>query len=512
LTAILVASLALSAEVSTEVSSSHISKGEQVIVSIVAKGQKIKFPTISRIDEYQTEGKSVSQSFSMNYINGKNTTLQTKTLSFGIFPDHNITIPSFTVEIDGAIQHTKPVKITVGGQSSSHSEGYRLQMTSAQKTIYTGSPVLVQVVFYEPANSNVAQAQYFAPKFDGFFVKSDAKESIKRIGSATAHIFNYILTPQKSGKLHITAPRIKIGIQTFNGTRDPWGFFSNEIHWRSIKANDLTINALKTPSKVDLVGSFHFKTHTDKTSTKINQPINYTFTIKGYGSLEDYEGPKFDIDGVTIYSDDPQVTTEIKKGRIYSKWVKKYTFIGDSDFTIPSKPIKVFDPKTKQTKTIDTRVYNIHILGSATRRQATQASPTLKPSNNTHTASRHTKHQTKSKNPQKSLLEDVDYYQQQKLEALHNQWSPWWILVSFVAGVLLTLLATKIKLPIPAKSIKRTKKHYTIHEALEILYPHTHDSAEIEQMVRELYKAQKDKSIQIDQNKLHKLIISTQTP
>ena len=51
----------------------------------------------------------------------------------------------------------------------------------------------------------------------------------------------------------------------------------------------------------------------DAQSVKANKPVNLTVKIKGNGTLEDFEFSAFEIDGVTVYSDDAVITTEFEQ-------------------------------------------------------------------------------------------------------------------------------------------------------------------------------------------------------
>jgi hypothetical protein len=383
-------------------------------------------------------------------------------------------------------------------------------MTVSKKSVYVGEPLLLQVTFFEPRNSDISQAQYEAPKFDGFFVKSNKNERLQQTPAGTAHIFDYILTPQKEGNFRIVAPRIKIGIQTFAGANDPWGFFNNEVHWRNIIGNPVTIRVKALPHAADLVGSFDMKALVDKKTTQADKPVNYTLTIEGVGSLEDIDDPKFDINGVTVYSDDAKVSSKVVNGEIYSKWLKKYTFIADKDFTIPAVHKTVFDPGTGKISTLSSQAFSVRVMGGSS---FNPPAPQTTPSGSSVAHPRHAqsvspqKVMKKPKENNRSLLEDVEYYKQKEMAGSQSK-VPWWTLVlAFLAGIPAGMVLIKwLPKAALAKGSKSHNRKYSAQEALEILYPHTNDSKEIEEMVRRLYSAQKDSSVKIDQKRLRELI------
>jgi hypothetical protein len=497
--------------VTVNVSNTHITNGEEVIVDIVANGNNIVFPEIDKIGRLPANRVGETNEIIMG-----STSRHTKSVSYAIYPDTNMTIPPFEVTIDGKIKKTNSVKIYVGSSKNGTDtrNGYHLTMTSSKKEVYEGEPFWMQIAFFMPKSNDVIQDNKFsAPSFDGFFVKSDQKFIPKRSSDGTTYVINYILTPQKSGELTIPAPQMKIGIKTFKGARDPWGFFNNEISWRNFKGNPITIKAKSTPSKIDLIGSFVIEATVDAKSIIANKPINYTITIHGKGGLEDIEDPKFDLPGVTVYSDDGQGDSHVQNGEVISTWEKKYTFIADHDFTIPSIKKTVFDSKTGKTKVMTTESFNIKVNGGVSTPVTTSTSG----SKNNNISQKTTKTFTsgaakpkKVKDDNLSLLEDTDYYEQKEKEDADAKWSLWSLLATLLVGIILGIMLRHwFPIITRKRGSKTTLTHkYTKKEALDILYPHTNDSPEIEEMVRILYKAQNDSSITIDKDKLQKMIVS----
>ncbi len=501
-------------DVTVRISQTAVPKGQSVEVSITARGKNIVFPQITEIGGIPVDTPTISQKIEATYANGAFRSVQKKTLHFSFFPEHNMTIPSFAVTVDGRTEHTRPVSIRVTRRNSASRAGggYRLEMIPSKTRLYVGEPFVLQVVFYEPRNSQVTQAQYVAPKFDGFFVKTDNQETLKQDARGTAHIFTYLLTPQKEGNLTITAPQIKLGIRTFSGARDPWGFFNNDVQWQSLQAEPKTVTALSIPASANLIGSFTMNASVDTHQTHANQPVNYTLTLEGVGSLEDFDAPKFDIDDVTVYSDDAQISSRIQDGKIISRWVKKYTFIADHNFTIPAIARIQFNPETEKTKTLSVQPVAIHIAGGSQISSPASSKPlpaaeSVRPSapETTHAFQKASRVQ---KDANRSLLEDTAYYARQAREKASARWPAWTVLLAFVTGVLVTLLVLKLlpHLNLSRPGHRRTRKRYTPDEALKLLYPHTNDSPEIEAMVRDLYRAQRGEKVEIDQERLQKIM------
>ena len=493
-----------------------LTRGQGVHVTVTATGKNIQFPSLRTIDGYPIESPAIHEKIEATYTNGSFKSLRQKIMQFVFYPERNVTIPALDVQVDGTTRHTKPLSIHVRPAASGAHAGdtYRLQMRSTRSTLYVGEAFLLQVIFFEPRDSNVAQAQYIAPKFDGFFVKASPQERLEQTAQGTAHIFDYILTPQHEGNLTVTAPQIKLGIQTFSGARDPWGFFSNEIHWQSLQSTPKTFTVKPTPSSVDLIGNFALHATVDTTHAQANKPISYTLTLQGQGGLDALDEPTFDLPDVTLYSEDAQSDTQIVNGQITSHWEKHYTFIADHNFTIPAVHLKAFDPMTGKIRTLTSDPIAVAITGASrhrtpahtptkrTQKTAAKTTTAAQPQHNTPP----TPHTNRSAHTDtnRSLFEDTGYYARMADQTRKSRW-PWWsLLVALAVGFILGVMAGRIRPRLPRRPGRRHT--YTPDEALGILYPHIHDSAEAEAMVRDLYRIKNGETLSIDPDRLTRLV------
>ena len=494
-----------SAGVELRTSSTEVIEGGSIDLQIIAEGSNIELPEIDDIGGFPVEGRSVSTKLESSYVNGSFSTKNKKTLSFRFFPETDMTIPAFKVKIDGKIYSTKklPVKMIEASQiKSQSSNGYLMSMSSDKQSVYTGESFIITVDFFEPRSSSVVKVEYTAPKFKNFFSKALGKEKLLKSARGTIHKLQYLLTAKKDGNFTIIPPKARVGIKNFNGAnRDPWGFFSNDIKWKSIRAKSLTVVVEPLPSDADLIGDFTVSSSVDTTKSKPNTPVSYTIKIEGDGNLEDIADPKFDLPGVTVYADDAKTSSSVIDGKLKSKYERKYVFISDKSFTIPSFTFKVFDYKKKQNKKLRTKRFDISIDANASPK-ATNTKTTNKTSSSVKNVM-----SDKVPNKDKDILEDTKYYQDIVQES-KNEYGLLYLLIAYLAGILSMLLFFVAKSKLKDSKIRVAPQHrYSDKEALEILYPHINESSKIENMVRKIYaKSRGDKSIKIDKKELDKLI------
>lgn len=497
LIALLFSSLLFSASVKLHVVNSKVVYGNRLIVEIIAEGQDIKFPNITDIGGFPIEDYKVSKN--------------SKILTFSFFPETNLSIPAFKVRISGKVYKTEPLKISVVPASEVEPErhiGYTMELKSTKNRVFVGEPFVMTIDYFEPISSSVSKIEYTPPDFKGFYSKAFGKERLKKATTGTIHELKYILNAKKDGNLTLPPPKVRVSIRNAGGSgSDPFGFMSNSVRWHSIHAKPLSISVEPLPNKVDLVGLFEIKSSVDKKIVKANTPVTYTLKITGEGSLDDIINPKFDMEGVTVYGDDAKINTKVIGAKIISTYERKYVFISDIDFTIPSLSFRVFNYKTKKRVRLHTKEMSIIVDGTGTTVVAhgniqTSATDRAKKAE----ANRLKKEKLAKEIEEKNILEDVDYYKK-LYEKYRMGYSVWSLIMAFFSGVILTLLSVKIYRYINDRKHGTRQKEYTLKESLAILYPHINTSPKIEEMVRKLYKLEGgDTSIEIDKKELAHLV------
>jgi hypothetical protein len=498
------------AGVDLRVSSTRVAQGQSVRVKIVAEGSDVRFPAIDKIGPYPVEKLRRSSKLETRYVNGKFSSSTKKILSFEFYPDKTVKIPAMQVEVDGKTYQTKPVTVEVvqGGQGvPGAAGGFTIQMHADKKEAYVGEPLIVTVDAAEPINGAIVQMQYTPPQFKGFVVKPLGGENQIRKGDVTIHQLRYLVTPEQAGTLQIDPAAIRIGIRDLNAPSDPFGIFGTPVKWVALRSNPLSVKVKPLPPGVDLVGHFNLKARVDRRKVKANQPVNYTLEIVGEGSLEDLPDPRFDIPGVTVYSDDAQVKSSIRDGKLYSRYTKKYVFISDRDFQIPSLKMTEFDYQTGKKRTLETQAFSIEVHGGSAAAPVTPP-PGMKSQPPAGASAATAKSPARAKPATENLLEDPAYYARKAYEEKAANF-PWYLAGAFAGGMALMFLLLRLwprkKGGIPMLGGGKGR-HYSLEEALKILYPHINDDPDVERVVRYLYRVKNgEKKVEIDRDELDRL-------
>ncbi len=481
-------SFLLGASVKATISDPNVVEGNSVRLTLEATGEDVDFPTIDQVGDYPVEGVSNSTHSSIKVVNGKVTQESIKKQILSFTPDKAMTIPSFSIQVDGQTMQTKPIDIKIvksAAPTPGSSRKFSLDMAVNKQRVFVGEPLLISVFFNESKQADLMKVEYQKPVFKDFFVKEVDGEKTYRKGGYLVHELRYILTPKHEGNFTIEPARAKIAER---GRRkdDFFGTFFDTPIWSRIASNTLRVEVKPSPEDTDLIGDLKLSEMIDATEVKVNKPVNLTIKISGEGNLEDFDGLKYEIDGVTIYSDDAKIESNLQGNQLISSYEKKFVFIADHDFTIPPKSFTLFNFKTGKVETMQTESRQIAVKGGQVTTPAVIQS---------------IKSQTTTK---REMIEASEEEQAGRVENRTEPPASWMLLFAFVGGVVLALGAVKL---LPLLKWKRTINPMRESEAIKILYPHISDDPMVEEMVRKLYaKKDGDKSIVIDKATLKVLV------
>ena len=475
------------ASVKATVNTVEVEKGNPVQLRIKATGGSAAFPKILMVADAPVTGRSTSSSQNMTIVNGdfKSEKSTTKVIQF--VPEHNMTIPSYTVNIGGTKYKTNPIVITVvKAGSSSMGAGqtnglFSLEMRANKSQVMVGESFMVTVYFSLRKDVRLSQeVQYIPPSFPSFTVADAGEQTAYVKGNYQVQEVRYILTAQEEGNFTAKPASAKVGLPD-KSRRDIFGM-TYGTKWHQSASNSVNIEVLPQAQESDLVGDFTVATTIDAQEVKENKPVNMTLKIEGKGNLENFEFPKYEIDGVMIYSDEAKVETTVRGGELFSSYSKSFAFISEEDFTIPERSFTMLTSKEHTLENLTVQSYDIKIKQSA--KTSVMASPSM------------TNGVVQTKQVQPVVEKEVIVKEEVKTVA-------WWMLaVAFGLGVLFTLLLRWL----PTMKT-RTANPYKESEALKILYARMSEEPKVEAMVRKLYARKNgDKSVQIDKKELKEMV------
>ncbi|ACM92527.1 hypothetical protein NAMH_0433 [Nautilia profundicola AmH] len=333
--------------VNVHVNKKTVYPGEEVVFTIEAAGNDIKFPSIKDIEGFRVQGTAVTQNIMI--LNGNMQKSVSKSYIF--FPTKSVTIPSFDVEVDGKTYKTKPVKITVTKPKESKNGDFKLKLSVNKTKVYIGEPVIFNIQFFQKEGTSPQSIEIQKPNFNDFITKQISKKEYAKDGFNVTQ-YSFLLIPQKAGNYKIGPILAKVGyLSKETPFNDPFfNLVTASLKYTNIFSNEVDINVSAIPQN-SVYGKFKAKFSADTTEVQANEPVKITLTIKGCGDFYDLPDFKLNIPKATIYENSPNIKTYIKNGKLCGTYTKEFTVVSNNDIVISPIEFKAFDGKLYDVKT-----------------------------------------------------------------------------------------------------------------------------------------------------------------
>lgn len=334
--------------VRAQVDKTNFYMGDKITLSIEVNGENINFPNITKIGDFMVEGTSSSSQISI--ING--TTSKTQIKQYGFSPNRSFTIPPFSIEVDGKIETTKPITLTMKDPTPSKSDDpISLHIHTDKSSYYVNEPVVISLVFKYQSKLSIIDAKLapFNPK--GFWPKEMPSPKPKEENGYIIYEVKHLLFPKKSGTIKIPNHHINIA------KRD----FRNYIKWEKIFSNPLNLDIKPLPNNINMVGDFTLTAKVDKNQVDFNEPVNLTIQIEGSGNIDDIKSFNLPLKNQVLYNSKPQIQSNIIREKPYGEFIQKISIISEEDYTIPPITFSYFDLKTQTVKTKTTQAIEIKV-------------------------------------------------------------------------------------------------------------------------------------------------------
>ncbi|SFP75579.1 BatD family protein [Hydrogenimonas thermophila] len=418
------------AGVKASIDENPIIAGESVEFAIEAEGEQVQFPKIEKIGEYRVtaEGSQRLERFEDNH----NIVRWIKLYAFT--PKKSVTIPSFDVFVDGKKAVTEPIFVQVKTNSQQHTNDFSIQIIADRAEAYIGQMVDVKVLFKEKRNVPVMNVDFVPIKFEDFWVKRVGKEKLYPEGDYLVHEIHYLFFPQKAGELTIGPAEVKVAVA--KKMRDAFGFIVRKPKWFTIASSSLKLTVKPLSQNVNLIGNFKLIVQAEPKRVEAGKPVKLVVRVEAEGNIEDFNLPALHINGVTIYSEEPNLEQSYSRGIYSGSWEREYVLIAEKSFVIPSFSLKYFDPKIERVKEVKTKPIEVEVIGDSIQ--------------------------------QKSNLNKVESVKQFKEE---REMSLFYLLIPFLAGMGFMYLLMRLKgvINLDKNSSKPSKKQDMLQQLLPYL-------------------------------------------
>jgi hypothetical protein len=290
------------------------------------------------------------------------------------------TVGQASIEIEGEVYKTLPVKITVSAAIDKPkdpndpnyiaSEKIHLVAEVSNSNPYLNEAITIVYKLYVAQGIGVRNSREIdKPRYSDFWSQNiDVNGLGAQQGTYNGEDYLYVvlrktvLYPQKTGKLNIEPLSLDVTVEVPSNRRDVFGrSFMSTVN-RRVSAGNRTINVKPLPEEgkpdsfTGAVGSFIFSLTTNKKELKASEAFEVKLEVVGNGNLKLFRLPELVLpSALEVYEPEhnESVTTLISgmKGKISDS----YTVVANDpgSYPIPRVDFSYFDIKTKRYKTLD---------------------------------------------------------------------------------------------------------------------------------------------------------------
>lgn len=350
-----------------------------------------------------------SQMVSQSWVNGRSSF--NKSYSYVLMPlkKGNLFIKQASIEFNGQIYKSSPVKVTVGeavdeqydpysprGQNpravaAVGKEGVHLVAEISNPNPYLNEPITILYKIYVNSRTSVAGWRESAkPKYENFWSQSESidADNLKVVNTTfkgesyrMAVLRKTVLYPQKSGNLVIEPLSLDVEVEVPTGRVDRFGELEKVIQNKRVSAGSKVINvkALPNAGKPDdfsgAVGKFDFVVLPSSTISQNGESIELVVSVSGKGNLKLFDLPKPEMpSALELYEPEHSENVTTTVAGMTGSITDKYTVVPQSKGNYNIKPIRFtyFDLDSKTYKTLSSQSIEIKVLNNPSAAIASQ--------------------------------------------------------------------------------------------------------------------------------------------
>lgn len=320
------------------------------------------------------------QQVSQSWINGKVTF--NKSYTYILLPTRrgNVNIDQASIEINGQVYKTSPVKINVtapidipknpqDAPQISADEAIHLVAEVSKESPYINEPITVVYKLYFSYNIGITNwRELDKPKYKDFWSQNiDIKQLKVEEGTYKGEkvrsvvLKKAVLYPQKSGKLAIEPLSMDIDLEIPTHRRNFFGQYLTTQSSKRVSAGAKVINVKALPEKgrpddfTGAVGSFKFEAKPSKTTLKYGESLDLKVTVSGTGNMKLFDLPKPVVPtALEMYDPVRKENVNTPLSGMNGSITDSYTIIPQFKGDYPIKPMSFsyFDLQSRSYKTI----------------------------------------------------------------------------------------------------------------------------------------------------------------
>lgn len=183
-------------------------------------------------------------------------------------------------------------------------------------------------------------------------------------------LYKYILFAQKKGEFSLVLKPTMLfttqsAIDNVIVGRD--NVNDLEVEKEIAKISPIKLSVQETGSKFS--GNLTLNTRIDEKEVSAYSPVHLEVAIEGEGNLQELQALSFEIEGVEVFSDEPEKDLALGENGYKGRWIQRFAFVGKEDFTIPPVLLDYFALGTKETKQLKREAFSIKMKTDGIKRE-----------------------------------------------------------------------------------------------------------------------------------------------
>lgn len=379
--------------------------GRRINVSYVVDTQDVEDIQVGEFPGFEMlYGPSTSSQSSFQMINGKTTHSSTITFTYVLLAEKegDYTLPAASVKVNGKTIRSGTATIQVlpssnssqgmssahgsSSQGSHHSDGtvsdrdLFITATASKSRIFEQEAVVLTYKLYTLVN--LRQLAGEMPELDGFHcqeLNSKAQLSLKyeRYNGrnyGTAIWRQYVLFPQKSGKMTIPSVSFDAEVEVTNYTADPIDFFFGggsltQMFRKTIRTPEVEIDVKPLPSPVPsnfsgAVGKFSMTGTLTPEQLDANDAASMRIVVSGQGNMKLMKAPSVDMPkDFEVYTPKETDKTTSTAGGAKGNVIFDYVIVPrhGGRYSIPPVEFVYFNPDAEKYVTLRTDSFHLAV-------------------------------------------------------------------------------------------------------------------------------------------------------
>lgn len=330
-----------------------------------------------------------NQSVSNSWINGKRSFKKTYTYFLAPKKRGNFNISQATINIDGEIYKTTPIKIQVTAAVDIPKDPNDPTYLAAQNIhlvaeVSKTNPYLneaITVVYKLYVSPKIAVDNWNeidSPRYNDFWSQNINTQG-QKVQNATYKGEDYrylvlrktVLYPQKTGKLNIEPLTLDLSMRVPSNRRDIFGSLLMTRVNRTVSAGNTTIRVKPLPESgkpVDFtgaVGDFKLDVLSSKTELDATESLQLKVNVKGRGNLKLFKLPKISLpSSLEVYEPEHNEDVKTNLSGMQGSISDSYTVVPQykGKYPISSISFSYFDLETESYKRLSSDEIVINVL------------------------------------------------------------------------------------------------------------------------------------------------------